>query len=214
VSARGPNAKYPRPDQVAGAYGLVTGHIVEMLTGEGKTLAGAVAALVKAVESRTPDGAPAPGRGVWWLTPNDALAMDAYREVARIGRQLGITVDVVTSGRPAVARWKAYRADVTIGGAEMVFDALRDRSGQYAAADRKALKELLDEARTGDPVAAEQLQALMRDMKKGQVQAGRGGFLIFDEVDAFLIDDANMPFRISEVIPDGVVPIDDLKWAY
>ena len=88
ASARGKDAKYVRPDQVAGAHGLIRGHIVEMRTGEGKTLAGAVASLVRALDSRTADGLPAPGKGVWWLNPNDMLAHQSFRELNRIaGRE-------------------------------------------------------------------------------------------------------------------------------
>ncbi len=93
------------------------GRIVEMQTGEGKTLA-AVPAV--AWLART-------GAGVHVLTANDYLARRDADWMRPIFDRLGLTVAFVSQSMSPEARREAYRADVTYATAnEVGFDYLRD----------------------------------------------------------------------------------------
>ena len=103
--------------QIAAALALGSGHIVEMQTGEGKTLA-AVPAV--AWYART-------GPGVHVLTANDYLARRDAEWMRGIYERLGLTVGVVCQASSADERQAAYRADITYATAnEVGFDYLRD----------------------------------------------------------------------------------------
>jgi len=103
--------------QIAAALALGTGHIVEMQTGEGKTLA-AVPAI--AWYART-------GAGVHVLTANDYLARRDAEWMHGIYERLGLTVASVGQSSTAPERTAAYAADITYATAnEVGFDYLRD----------------------------------------------------------------------------------------
>ncbi|MEO8074859.1 MAG: DEAD/DEAH box helicase [Acidobacteriota bacterium] len=104
--------------QLEGARALANGYIVEMQTGEGKTLA-AVPAVVWHARS---------GRGVHVLTANDYLARRDAEWMGEIYRRLGLTVSAVQQDMSPAARTAAYACDVTYATAtEVGFDYLRDQ---------------------------------------------------------------------------------------
>src|SRR5436190_1817033 len=89
--------------QLEGALALANGKIVEMQTGEGKTLA-AVPAVVWHARS---------GRGVHVLTANDYLARRDAVWMGGIYNRLGLSVASIGQDMTPEARRAAYRADVT-----------------------------------------------------------------------------------------------------
>ncbi len=111
--------------------------VAELLTGEGKTLAGAVAIVARTALE---------GRRAQWLTPNQKLAGDAIGEIRTLGRRHGLTVDRITSERTLEGTVAAYRADIVVGPvSEFLFDALRDRNGRPAVQSRGVGFRLIDE---------------------------------------------------------------------
>ena len=104
--------------QVVAALALHRGSVVEMQTGEGKTLAAVMPASLEAFA----------GRGVHVLTFNDYLARRDAEWMGPIYRALGLTVGWVASGMAPAERRRAYAADVTyVTAREAGFDHLRDR---------------------------------------------------------------------------------------
>jgi preprotein translocase subunit SecA len=138
----------PFDEQVGGALALDDGAVVEMQTGEGKTLAAVMPAALNALT----------GQGVHVLTFNDYLAGRDAEWMAPIYGMLGLTVRSVREGMPANERRQAYCADVTyVTAKEAGFDHLRDllatdmadlthRPFHFAIVD-EADSLMLDEAR-------------------------------------------------------------------
>ncbi len=103
--------------QLQGALAMQRGHIAEMQTGEGKTLA-AVPAIVWYA---------AKGRGVHVLTANDYLARRDAKWMSGIYQWFGMSVAYVSQNMAADDRRAAYLSDVTYATAnEVGFDYLRD----------------------------------------------------------------------------------------
>ena len=96
---------------------MADGHVVEMQTGEGKTLAAVMPAALMALA----------GRGAHVLTFNDYLARRDAEWMGPVYERLGLTVGFVQHGHAADRRRAAYRADVTyVTAKEAGFDHLRD----------------------------------------------------------------------------------------
>jgi preprotein translocase subunit SecA len=103
--------------QILGALVLQRGHIAEMQTGEGKTLAAVPAALWYARK----------GRGTHVLTANDYLARRDATWMRGIYDWFGLSVAHISQNMPAERRRAAYLCDVTYATAnEVGFDYLRD----------------------------------------------------------------------------------------
>ncbi len=104
-------------EQLQAALGLADGKIVEMQTGEGKTLAAVPAIAWLAREHQ----------GVHVLTANEYLAHRDAEWMRGIYERLGLTVASIRQGMSSEERRAAYRADVTYATAnEVGFDYLRD----------------------------------------------------------------------------------------
>jgi preprotein translocase subunit SecA len=104
--------------QLLGALRMLDGDVVEMATGEGKTLSGAIAAAGYALA----------GRNVHVVTINDYLA---HRDADWMGPMLegmGLTVGWITAESTAEERRKAYACNITYASVnEIGFDVLRDQ---------------------------------------------------------------------------------------
>ena len=164
--------------QLLAGIALVHGSIVEMQTGEGKTLVATLPLMLYALA----------GRGAHLATVNDYLAKRDAEWMQPIFKALGLSVGIVESEMDFEARRNAYAKDVTYGTAkEFGFDFLKDRLMQ------RELKEgrinlgatLMGEARSGDS------KLLQRPY----------WFVLVDEADNVLIDEARTPLIISS--PDG-----------
>ena len=106
----------PFDEQLAGALALIDGRVVQMATGEGKTLTAAIAAAALSVQGP-----------VHVLTVNDYLARRDTRWMWPLYRRLGVTVGWVTEQSTPEERRAAYARDVTyISVNEAGFDFLRD----------------------------------------------------------------------------------------
>ena len=104
--------------QIEGALALAAGHIAEMQTGEGKTLA-AVPAVVWLAKA---------GAGVHVMTVNDYLARRDSEWMGGIYQRLGFTLGCVRQNMTADDRRSAYACDITYATAnEIGFDFLRDQ---------------------------------------------------------------------------------------
>lgn len=104
--------------QLQAALRMLAGDVVEMATGEGKTLSGAIAAAGYAIG----------GRHVHVITINDYLARRDAEWMGPLIEALGLTVGWVTSDSTPEERRTAYKCDVTYGSVnEIGFDVLRDQ---------------------------------------------------------------------------------------
>jgi preprotein translocase subunit SecA len=104
--------------QLLGALRMLAGDVVEMATGEGKTLAGAIAAAGYAIG----------GRRVHVITINDYLARRDAEWMSPLIEALGLTVGWITADSTAAERRAAYQCDVTYASVnEVGFDVLRDQ---------------------------------------------------------------------------------------
>ncbi len=104
--------------QLLGALRMLAGDVVEMATGEGKTLAGAIAAAGYAIG----------GRSVHVISVNDYLARRDAKWMAPLLEALGLTVGWITADSTPEQRRKAYACNVTYGSVnEIGFDVLRDQ---------------------------------------------------------------------------------------
>jgi preprotein translocase subunit SecA len=103
--------------QILGALALQRGHIAEMQTGEGKTLAAVPAVIWYALQ----------GRGIHVLTANDYLARRDAMWMRGIYDWFGLSVAHISQNMTAERRRAAYLCDVTYATAnEIGFDYLRD----------------------------------------------------------------------------------------
>ncbi|XID94679.1 DEAD/DEAH box helicase [Paenibacillaceae bacterium WGS1546] len=146
----------PFDAQYMAGIALHEGHMVEMQTGEGKTLAAVMPAYLNALQ----------GNGVHVLTFNDYLAGRDAQWMGPAYRFLGLTVDAVKEGMTTEEKQRAYAADITYVTARQAgFDYLRDtiamkasdivhRPFRYAIVD-EADSLLIDEARVPLVIAGE-----------------------------------------------------------
>ena len=167
----------PFDEQLIAGLALDEGHVVEMQTGEGKTLAAVAPVALNALS----------GAGVHVLTVNDYLARRDARWMGPVYQRLGLSVGSVQEGMTAIERRRAYACDVTyLTAKEAGFDLLRDglaldrstlvhRPFRFALVD-EADSLLVDEARIPLVIAgtvdepgpdAAQMAALVRELRVG-----------------------------------------------
>jgi Preprotein translocase subunit SecA (ATPase, RNA helicase) len=139
---------YPFDTQVIAGIAMHQGKIVEMQTGEGKTLAAVMPAYLNGLA----------GKGVHILTFNDYLARRDAQWMGPVFEFLGLKTGYVNEGMSVAARQEAYSSDITyVTAKEAGFDYLRDFLGtekeelvhrpfHYAIVD-EADSILIDEAR-------------------------------------------------------------------
>ncbi len=163
--------------QIQGALAMQAGHIAEMQTGEGKTLAAMPAVVWYALQ----------GRGVHVLTANDYLARRDARWMGEIYKCFGLNAAHLSQNMTAGQRRAAYASDVTYATAnEVGFDYLRDglarsadeivqRQFAFAVID-EADSILIDEARiplviagglTDDPTLAYRIDSVVLALRPG-----------------------------------------------
>jgi preprotein translocase subunit SecA len=171
--------------QILGGLALHEGRIVEMKTGEGKTLVATLPLYLNALELNPEwielaratgqkefvpivgkNGLPVPvGRGALLVTVNDYLARRDSEWMGKIYRFLGLRVGLNIHGLNSEEKRAAYAADITYGtNNEFGFDYLRDNMALTLA---------------------------------DCVQRSEYNFSIVDEVDSILIDEARTPLIIS-----------------
>jgi len=121
ISNRKIGLKHFDTQLLAGLF-LHEGNIVEMKTGEGKTLASTLAVSLNALSNK----------GVHVVTVNDYLAERDQKWMGKIYSGLGLSSGLVKSTSNNSEKKKSYSADITyVTNSELVFDFLRDSSSYY-----------------------------------------------------------------------------------
>ena len=166
--------------------------IVEMQTGEGKTLTATLPMYLHGLL----------GRGCHLATVNDYLARRDADWMGPIYQMLGMTVGVVETQMSQPQRRKAYACDITYGTAkEFGFDFLRDRLLLRRIAEGQT--DLLGGMLGKGHVAA--------DEKPVQ---GDPYFALVDEADSILIDEARTPLIISALpTEEERLAVECYKWS-
>ncbi|WP_299870067.1 helicase-related protein [uncultured Roseobacter sp.] len=163
--------------QLMGALALFEGRMVEMATGEGKTLTGLPAAVVAALS----------GDPVHVVTVNDYLAGRDAEELRPVIEFLGLSIGIIDSDMETQDRQAAYATDITfLSNKNMTFDYLRDRVALRHGRSR-------GRRRAQDLVTGQTAQGLML----------RGlAFAIVDEADSVFVDEARTPLILSSTGDD------------
>lgn len=166
--------KTPYDCQLLGALAMVQGNLIQMGTGEGKTLVAPFVAYWQAIK----------GVQTHICTVNEFLAERDAVELTPLYRFLGLSVSACLTGQDIAVRRQVYQHDVVYGThGEFSSDYLRDNTQRV----------------------------------RSQVVQVRGrGFVIVDEADSVMIDDARMPVSLfipvegsaqqSELIAKHVIP--------
>ena len=164
--------------QVAGALALAAGSVVEMATGEGKTLTATMPATIAGWR----------GRGCHVITVNDYLAKRDAEWMGRIYRFCGLHVAYIEQGMEPQDRRNAYLADITYcTNKEVTADFLRDRL-------------VLGRLRGTGSALLHKLAAGRSPLDK-LIQRGLACAIV-DEADSVLIDEAVTPLIISGPAPN------------
>jgi preprotein translocase subunit SecA len=164
-----------QPFDVQLAAGIVMhfGGLVELATGEGKTLCAVAPAYLNSL----------PGKGVHLTTVNDYLAKRDANEMRGIFQKLGLSVGCLQQKMPDETRAVEYKADVTYGTAsEFGFDFLRDRM----------------KIRGGQASTSPFWHAWTGGSTKADPRVQRGlNYAIVDEADSIFIDEGRTPLIIA-----------------
>ena len=159
--------------QLMAGWALLQGRLIEMHTGEGKTVAATLAASAVALA----------GYRMHVVTVNGYLAERDAAEMAPLYELLGISVGAVTHETPREARRDIYkRLVVYCDNKELAFDYLRDRVavGRRGSQLHRALDRLHGGSREDDALTLSGLE-----------------FAIVDEADSVFIDEARTPLILS-----------------
>ena len=155
------------PVQIQGGMALLKSNIIEMETGEGKTV---TAVLPLSILARD-------GKGLLLATANDYLAQRDADWMRPVYQQLHLSVGCVQAGMSRVDRKTQYDCDITYGTIrEFSFDHLHDRLAE---------RQVLSAALSHNP-----------DQFVKQVQREPYAIIV-DEADSILIDEARQPLLIS-----------------
>jgi preprotein translocase subunit SecA len=177
--------------QLLGGAAVHHNSIVEMQTGEGKTLTATLPLYLAALE----------GKGAHLATVNDYLAQRDADWMRPLYETLGMKVGCIQSQMPQPERAKHYACDITYGTAnEMGFDFLRDRllKRRISEGQRDLFGAMLGRAGAGHE----------------QPVQGELHFMLVDEADSILIDEARTPLIIS-ALPgeDEKLEAEAYRWA-
>ncbi|MCF0234767.1 MAG: preprotein translocase subunit SecA, partial [Thermoguttaceae bacterium] len=178
--------------QILGGIAIFNRSIVEMQTGEGKTLTATAPMYLRALA----------GKGALLATVNDYLAARDADLMGPIYKALGMKVGVIQTQQPTDSRRAAYGCDVTYGTAkEFGFDFLRDRL-------------LLRRIREGQTDILGSMLREQRDTNEQPTQRIDPYFCLVDEADSILIDEASTPLIISALpTEEQKQEVEAYKWA-
>ncbi len=177
--------------QILGGIAMHNRSIAEMQTGEGKTLTATLPLYLAALE----------GKGAHLATVNDYLARRDAEWMKPLYESLGITVGIVETQMNQNQRRKAYQCDITYGTAkEFGFDFLRDR----------LLLRRIGEGQT------DFLGGMLGMVSEGGERPVQRTpyFVLVDEADSILIDEARTPLIISALPSEAqIIAVECYKWA-
>ena len=161
--------------QILGGVALFHHSIVEMQTGEGKTLTATLPMYLYALA----------GNGAMLATVNDYLAQRDAEWMMPLYHALGMNVGIIQTDMQPPQRRKAYHCDITYGTAkEFGFDFLKDR----------LLLRKIDEGKhdlIGTLLGETDNQGTEQPVQREPY------FVLVDEADSILIDEASTPLIIS-----------------
>ena len=179
--------------QILGGIAIVNRSIVEMQTGEGKTLTATLPLYLYALL----------GRGALLATVNDYLARRDAELMGPIYQALGMKVGIIQEKMTSPERREAYQCDITYGTAkEFGFDFLRDRL--LLRKIEEGRRDLLGGLLEGDTRRTNDEQPVQRE----------AFFALIDEADSILIDEASTPLIISAAPTDEEkIRVECFKWA-
>lgn len=161
------------PSQFMAGWALLSGRLVEMETGEGKTFAATLPASIVALA----------GYPVHVITVNDYLAERDAHEMGPLYDYLGLSVGAVTQKMDREARRSAYAQAITYcTNKDLAFDYLRDG---VAFAGRSSRLHLAIDRLRGDTAAPPDM--VLRGLC----------YAIVDEADSVFIDEARTPLILS-----------------
>jgi preprotein translocase subunit SecA len=172
VSARRLGLRHHR-SQIMGGWAMLNGGLAEMETGEGKTITALLPAVTAALA----------GNFVHVITVNEYLADRDGEQTRPVYETLGLTVGMIKREQSTEERRVAYGCDVVFcTNSDLVFDYLRDR---MALGHRRGRPRVLIDDLLGRKGAGSKL--LLRGLH----------FVIIDEADSVLIDEAKTPLILS-----------------
>ena len=173
---------------------LHEGKIVEMKTGEGKTLASTLPVSLNALT----------GKGTHVVTVNEYLAERDQKWMGKIYNGLNLNVGLVKSDNSTSEKRKSYLADITyVTNSELVFDYLRDSSAlnsnevvqrpfHYCVID-EIDSILIDEART--PLI---LSTFLGDINLNKLYLAKSIAKILEKGKDFEIDEKRKDINLTE----------------
>ena len=178
--------------QILGGIAMFHRSIVEMQTGEGKTLTATLPLYLHGLL----------GKGCHLATVNDYLARRDAEWMRPIYETLGMSVGVVETQMSQPQRRLAYGCDITYGTAkEFGFDFLRDRLLLRRISEGQS--DLLGGMLGKGPAVA----------NENPVQ-GEPYFALVDEADSILIDEARTPLIISALpTEEERLAVECYKWS-
>lgn len=167
--------------QLYGGIAMSERSVAEMQTGEGKTLTATLPLYLAALS----------GEGAHLATANDYLACRDAELMRPAFEMLGLTVGSVEASSSRGQRQQAYSCDVTYGAArEFGFDFLRDRLQRAGIAEQH------------DDLLGRMLGCHESD-SGGRFIQRELAFMLVDEADSVLIDEARTPLVVSAVPGDS-----------
>ncbi|KAA0133719.1 preprotein translocase subunit SecA [Gimesia chilikensis] len=162
-------------EQLMAGLAMIRGEIVEMQTGEGKTITAVLPACWYALAER----------GVHVMTVNDYLAERDFETLSPVYHRLGLTAGLNQPRLSPEEKRTAYAADITYGpGYEFGFDYLRDQI-MTLSQQRPRLGSQFTRTLNGQLLTPPQ-----------PVQSAHA-VAIIDEADSVLIDEATVPLVLS-----------------
>lgn len=155
-------------NQLSAARLMLDGKLAELATGQGKTLATALAALTAGLA----------GIPVHVITANDYLVQRDANALKKVAAQLGLSTAYITSDIPAAERAAIYQCDIVfVTASELAFDYLRDQ-------------QILNTIRSD-------LHLRLRSHAKSPLALRGLCLALIDEADNVLLDEATTPLVLA-----------------
>lgn len=214
----------PYDTQVMGAIGLLNGAILEMGTGEGKTLTAPMAAYACFLQ----------GIPVHVSTANGYLAERDATTMTRVYKALGMTVGVVRPDQLMPVKQEVYRCDVVYGTHyDFAMDYLRDnlvKSPEHRVQRLLGLvivdeadAALIDDARTPVTLSAytqadaslyEAMATIAKSMVRTTDDAGDGDFYVEHAARTAVLTEQGYDRASVLFVEHGLLPADEVAQLY